>query len=44
MKICKASDDVLHKLDTYVEKDNLVEERNVGLTNYELAIRGKKTS
>ena len=26
LKFCKARDDVLHKLDTYVEKDNLVGE------------------
>ena len=43
LKISTASPCIKRKLDSgYVPLHNLAEERNVGLTNYELDIRGKK--
>ena len=42
LKICKVKDDVLQKLDDFVQSSNIGEERNVGIFNYEVDIRGKK--
>ena len=42
LKICTAPKEIMSKLDTHVETHNLGEERNVGMTNYEIMIRGKK--
>ena len=41
VKICDMSEDQLKILDANVQVHNLGEERNVGLVNYELSIRGK---
>ena len=38
LKICNASKDIMDQLDTHVETHNLGEERNVGMTNYEIMI------
>ena len=42
LKISTANDETLQLLDSNVDIHNLGEERNVGLTNYEVSIRGNK--
>ena len=42
MKIANADEETLEKMDKYVPIHNLGEERNVGMVNYELDIRGKQ--
>ena len=42
VKIRDMSEEQLRILDDNVQVHNLGEERNVGLVNYELSIRGKK--
>ena len=42
LKIANVDDETLDKMDKFVPVHNLGEERNVGMVNYEIDIRGKR--